>query len=133
MSKYSENGDSESSKEFPFSLRFEPHSDVYSLFPTKLPGTDPMIYVSQVESVPANSNLYNVYAMNAPQGLGGKEELIGTLVLDGQMTKSKWGDENLFIRHQKMDDDKGIHPEWDPYLSKYSFKKGCPFLSNYYN
>jgi len=55
--------------------------------------------------------------------------MIGTLVLDGKMTKSKWGDENLYIRHQQMDEDKNIHPEWDPYLEKFSFKKGCPFLS----
>jgi len=30
----------------PFSLRFEPHSDVKSLFPKELPGSDPMLYVS---------------------------------------------------------------------------------------
>jgi len=46
MSKYGENGDVESQNVFPFSLRFEPHSDVHSLFPKELPGSDPMIYVS---------------------------------------------------------------------------------------
>ena len=37
--------------------------------------------------------------------VGGKRTLIGELILDGTMTKSRWGDENLFFRHQKMDDD----------------------------
>lgn len=46
MGKYGENGVSENSNVFPFSLRFEPHSDVHSLFPTELPGDDPMAFVS---------------------------------------------------------------------------------------
>jgi len=50
----------------PFSLRFEPHSEVATLFPKELPGSDPMLYVSQLESVPSAAKLYNVYAMSAP-------------------------------------------------------------------
>jgi len=53
--------------------------------------------------------------------------LIGELVLDGTMTKSKWGDENLFFRHQKMDDDTKIYPDWEQYLPKWSMGEGCPF------
>ena len=139
MSQIDQTGLTESSSTFPFSLRFAPHKDVDSLFPTDLPGSDPMAYVSQLESVPANSRLYDVYATSKPTELGGTEALIGTLVLDGTMTRSKWGDENLLIRHQKMNDDEKIHEEWDPYLEKYSFLKkgsegqkgwGCPFLNN---
>merc|ERR1711939_572443 len=48
----------------PFSLRFEPHPDVKDLFPAKLPGTDPMAYVSQLMSIKGNANLYKVYAMD---------------------------------------------------------------------
>ena len=58
-----------------------------------------MKYLDQLESVPADSTLYNVYAVSAPKEIGGKEELIGSLVLDGKLYKSKWGDENLYIRH----------------------------------
>ena len=134
MSSTDEKGQAEPSSNFPFQLRFQPHSDVHSLFPTDLPGSDPMIYVSQLESVPANARLYDVYALDKPQGLGGSEQLIGTLVLDGKMTRSKWGDDNLYIRHQKMDEDRDIHKEWEPYIDKFSiFEKnengwGCPFL-----
>lgn len=59
-----------------------------------------MLYVSQLETVPENAKLYNVYAMDVPNG---KEILIGRLELDGKLIKSKWGDENLFIRHQTID------------------------------
>jgi hypothetical protein len=38
-----------------------------------------MIYVSQLESVPLNKHLYNVYAYDAPEELGGTEVLIGDL------------------------------------------------------
>lgn len=93
-----------------------------------------MIYVSQLESVPADSKLYEVYARNAPDELNGEEVLIGTIVLDGKLVKSKWGDDNLFIRHQMMNDDTDIHPEWDPYLEKFKFKlpNSCPFLSKWF-
>lgn len=38
--------ESKNGKPFPYSLRFEPHEDVKHLFPTDLPGSDPMAYVS---------------------------------------------------------------------------------------
>jgi len=45
---------------------------------------------------------------------------------------SAWADANLFIRHQKMDDDLEIHPEWGPYCPVYGSILGegapkCPF------
>lgn len=91
-----------------------------------------MLFVSQLESIKANSNLYNVYAMNAPTELKGEEVLIGTLQLDGTMLKSKWGDENLFFRHQYMSDDIDIHGEWEKYTPNYwgNLKGGCPFMNN---
>ena len=112
----------------PFSLRFEPHSDVHTLFPKELKINDYMGYVNQLASVPANSRLYKIYALDKSELAGGKEQLIGTLVLDGALTTSKWGDQSLFFRHQRMTDDLKYHPEWDPYLEKYSDGgKGCPF------
>lgn len=79
--------------------------------------------------MPSNAKLYNVYAMSAPKELGGHETLIGTLVLDGKLTKSQWGDENLFIRHQNIEDDQELHPEWKPYYSKFTISSVCPFLN----
>jgi hypothetical protein len=111
----------------PFSLRFEVHSDVKDLFPVGLEG-DYMHYVEQLKTVPEDSSLYNVYAMDGPEG---QEILVGTLVLEGGLTSSKWADENLFFRHQKMDDDLATHPEWAPYLEKFKPGEGCPYASLY--
>jgi len=55
--------------------------------------------------------------------MGGTETMIGTLQLDGTLTRSKWGDEKLFFRHQLNDDDLKLKPEWEKYTPK------CPFFS----
>jgi hypothetical protein len=47
-----------------------------------------MIYVDQLESIPANSHLYKLYARDKPVELGGVETYIGDLVLDGTLTRS---------------------------------------------
>ena len=60
-----------------------------------------MMYVDQLQAVPAGSTLYVVMAFDKPQELGGVETNIGSLVLDGVLTSSKWGDQNLFFRHEK--------------------------------
>lgn len=86
-----------------------------------------MKYITQLESIPANSRLYDIYAMNKSDLAGGVETLIGTLQLDGGLTSSKWGDSSLFFRHQKMDDDVKYHPEWVPYLPTFSKGGKCPF------
>ena len=35
------------------------------------------------------------------------------------MTTSNWGDEKMFIRHERMEDDLKYHPEWEPYSHPY--------------
>lgn len=108
-------------------MRFEPSSAVHNSFPKELPGTDAMAYIEQLKSVPANTTLYDVYALNAPTQLGGKEQKIGSLQLDGKLVSSKWGDENLFFRHQKLDDDVKLRPTWNDYLPRWSLDGKCPF------
>ena len=112
---------------FPFKLRFEPTAAVHTRFPKVLPGSDGMAYVDQLKSIPANTALYDVYALDAPPQLGGKEQKIGSLQLDGQLISSKWGDEHLFFRHQRLDDDVGLRPAWEPYLPRWSLDGKCPF------
>lgn len=55
--------------------------------------------------------------------MGGKEQKIGQLVLDGQMYRTKFGDETLFFRHAKKDSDLAENKEWTKYTPKW-----CPFL-----
>lgn len=88
-----------------------------------------MAYLDQLVSVPEDSTLYKVYARDQPVELGGSETYIGDLVLEGGLVKSKWADEKLFFRHQKMDDDLKEHQDWDQYEEKYK-KWKCPFFNS---
>lgn len=112
--------------QYPFKLRFSPTSEVSSLFSSDFPG-DPLAYVDQLQTVPENAKLYDIYAWDSPEQLGGTEALIGTLQLDGKLTSSSWGDQHLFFRHQLMDDDVKIHPEWAPYVPSYKNGGKCPY------
>ena len=75
-----------------------------------------MSFVDQLKSVPGDSTLYKVYAMDQPKELGGKETYIGDIVMEGTLVSSVYGDEQLFFRHQKMDDDVKLEPSWGKYL-----------------
>ena len=74
--------------------------------------------------------------MSAPEELGGTESLIGAFVTASEITTSLWGDDHLFFRHQRIDDDLAIYPEWEPYVPMYegffsleqeAQKPECPF------
>jgi len=47
--------------------------------------------------------------MDAPEAT--KQE-IGKLVLGSTLVTSLWGDEHMYFRHQRIDDDLRVHPEW---------------------
>ena len=86
-----------------------------------------MNYLDQLKSVPANSDIYDVYGWTAPPQIGGQRVLIGSLKLQGTMVTSKWGDEKMFIRHQKMDNDIKLKPSWKPYYASYKLGGKCPY------
>jgi len=130
--KYDEAGkETEKEKEgnFPFELRFEPHEDVHKKYDwATLPVSEDFLSsIFQLEGMPANTNLYKVFAWDAPKELGGIETYIGDLVMDGKFTSSKFGDQDLFFRHQRSDEDLKIHPEWAPYKAHYGSESKCPF------
>lgn len=58
---------------------------------------------------------------------GGRKILIGTLRLDSPLVTSKFGDESLFFRHQKMDEDLALHPEWRAFVEYASLGGKCPY------
>jgi len=112
--------------DFPFKMRFVPHSDVTSLgFSSDWHGE--MAYLDDIKSIPVDSNLFEVYGWTGPSQIGGTEELIGTLKLDGEFVTSKWGDENLFFRHGNMEDDLILKPEWADYVPFVSLDGKCPY------
>jgi len=71
---------------FPYSLRFAPTGKI--AFPDAFHGT----WTDDFATIPVGSTLYEVYAMDKPKELGGKEQKIGDLITDGKFTTSKWAD-----------------------------------------
>jgi len=45
--------------------------------------------------------------------------LIAQLETNSAMNPSNFGDEHLYFRHERMDDDLKLRPEWEPYTPKY--------------
>jgi len=76
-----------------------------------------MQWLEDLTKVPANSTIYEIHAYDKPVPMGGTLSKIGDLTLNGSLIKSKFGDENLFYRHQYMDDDLKLKPEWRPYVA----------------
>ena len=107
-------------------MDFVPNPALKKQFSNSQP-SNPMNYLDQLKAVPANSSLYTVYGWSAPPQIGGKRIEIGTLDLHGSLVTSKWGDEKLFFRHQKVDTDLKFKPGWKPYYASYKLGGKCPY------
>jgi len=94
--------------------------------------------MTDLATISQGSVLYDIFALDAPTELGGTELRIGQIVTKSPFTSSNWGDEHLYFRHERMDDDLAIKPEWTPYTPKYegifslqqmANEPGCPFAN----
>jgi len=112
--KYGENGVETANPSFPYRLRFHPTGNI------SFPDTYARPTTEDLVTIPAGSVLYQVFALDAPEKLGGEEKRIADLVLTSEVVTSKWGDQHLFIRHQDMAEDLQLRPEWNKYTPQYS-------------
>ena len=92
------------------------------------------------KTIPEGSVLFEIYAMDAPEADGGQELLIGELITDSILTPSLFGDDHLAFKHQKMEEDFELKPEWEKFLEVPRFYEselelageiiyGCPLSS----
>lgn len=88
---------------------------------------DHMDYIQQFKKIPAGSTIYEVYGWTAPPQIGGKKVKIGDLKMESNLITSKFGDTDLFFRHQYTDDDIKLKPEWKPYYPSYKLGGKCPY------
>ena len=63
----------------------------------------------EMMAIDATHGLYKIFAWDKPSELGGKRTQIGDIVLDGNLTSTKWGDEVMYIRHEDMKHDLELH------------------------
>ena len=132
MAEITQDGTFESDVVFPWKLRFEPTGAFE--FPAD---TYDINFETYLQSIPAGSKLFNVYAWDQPEELGGTESLIAEFITASTMVTSNYGDEYLYFRHQLMDDDLKLRPEWEPYTPVFKLfgdelgdllePYGCPF------
>jgi len=108
---------------FPFMLRFKPTGEIS--FPDEYVND----WKNDLMSIPVGTTLYQVFALDEPEELGGVEAHIADLVLTSALTTSTWGDQHLFFRHQDMADDVALRPEWKDYLETVGLPHdGCPVM-----
>jgi len=98
---------------FPFEVTFEGIPEV------SFPCDDLARGWANFAELPAGTSLVRVSARPGP---GEALQPIGEVIIDAPLTTSQFGDERLFFRHQRMEDDFAIHPEW---LQKIDAKQDC--------
>ena len=104
-------------------------------------------FTDDLKSIPADTVLYNILALDQPEEMGGVEAQIGQLVLRfpfislflllqnhsgeehlkcrSEMITSLWGDQWLYIRHDDEAHDLVLKPEWNQYTPQFG-----PFFEN---
>merc|ERR1712130_1091692 len=116
---YGEDGAEVANPVFPYRLRFQPTGEIDFSDEYVRPFTE------DLKSIPADSVLYNILALDQPKELGGVETQIGQLVLRSEMITSLWGDQWLYIRHDDEAHDLVLKPEWNQYTPQFG-----PFFEN---
>jgi len=112
--RYGENGRPIADTEinYPYKLVFRPTGEI--VFPDEYHGA----LVDDLATIEKDTVLWDVFAWDNPEELGGREELIGSLILTSPLVPSLWGDTKLFFRHQDMRDDFILRPEWEKFTIK---------------
>jgi hypothetical protein len=121
IATYDQNGKKESNPKFPFEIIFVPDSGIKSRFTSDYK----QVFTEQLKTIPSGSTLYKVYTKATPTS--GKVQ-IGNIVLTSKLTPSYFGDKYLFFKHQDMQEDLKIHPEWASSVKVASSNEGCPYL-----
>jgi len=116
---FGEDGKEVANPVFPYRLRFQPTGEIEF--------SDEYVheFTEDLKSIPADSVLYNILALDQPEELGGVEAQIGQLVLRSEMITSLWGDQWLYIRHDDEAHDLVLKPEWNQYTPQFG-----PFFEN---
>merc|ERR1712127_778360 len=63
-----------------------------------------------MESIPVGTEIFSVSAQDNPKS--DATAVIGTVVLTDALSRSTFGDNELFFKHQYMEDDFKLRPEW---------------------
>ena len=129
FAEFTQDGKHESSPNFPFALFFKPTAAAAAL-PCK-PWEDqakplkPSDALQQLLEISPGMTLYDVFAVRKPfMGGSGSPDMIhvGSVTAEAPGVTSKYGDENLFFRHDFFARDLQVYPEWAGLVKNDTFK-----------
>jgi hypothetical protein len=129
FAKFTQDGKQESSPKFPFALLFKPTPQAAAL-PCK-PWEDqakppkPSDALQQLLEISPDTTLYDVFAVRKPfMGGSGSPDMVhvGSVRAEAAGVTSKYGDENLFFRHDFFAKDFQVYPEWAALADNSTFK-----------
>jgi hypothetical protein len=129
FAEFTQDGEKESNPKFPFALFFKPTPQAAAI-PCKR-GEDqekppkPSDALQQLLAISPGTALYEVFAVRKPfMGGSGSPDMVhvGSVTAEAPGVTSKYGDENLFIRHDFFARDLEVYPEWAPLAKNSSFK-----------
>lgn len=103
------------SSAFPFKLTLRPAGGIR----VECPCDDYAQCLANIGTLKAGEQVFDILATEKP---GAEPEFIGKLVLTGLPLTGKFGDQALFFKHQRMEDDFKLHPEW---LQQIDLKQDC--------
>ena len=108
LSDYDQYGNKEIDPKWPFRMKLLPNnpsgcsnSDDFQVYFDVLP-----------PCIPVGFKLFDVFAMDEPQELGGTEIQIGYFETTSEVVKSMYGDTKLYFRHQRFEEDLAERPQW---------------------
>lgn len=108
--RYDQDGDEIDVKDvrFPFEITFNPTGKVH----LKNESSNLEEFSKQWKEIKDRAALYTVIAHDNPNDLFPNGTTLGTIIVDGGCTTSKFGDERLHFRHRRIEDDIRFKPEW---------------------
>eukprot|EP00545_Synedropsis_sp_CCMP1620_P013676 CAMPEP_0119014664 /NCGR_PEP_ID=MMETSP1176-20130426/10148_1 /TAXON_ID=265551 /ORGANISM="Synedropsis recta cf, Strain CCMP1620" /LENGTH=334 /DNA_ID=CAMNT_0006967879 /DNA_START=21 /DNA_END=1025 /DNA_ORIENTATION=+ len=106
---------------FPAELILVPNNELQTRFANSPPTEESL--EEMMLSIPAETKLYDVHARPTPSS---RQELIGSIKITSKLMYSSFGDGHLFFRHQRIEEDFELRPEWKPTQGQRGLRKRCP-------
>jgi len=116
--RYDQDGNEVANPVFPYMLNFVPTYDAKNLMPDDVEQENPDL-INHLEKISYGFHLFDVYAKSSPTA---DEEYLGKMKTSTQCYGSKYGDEHLYFRHQRMEEDFAVKPQW---LTEMDLKSEC--------
>ena len=106
LCSYDQDGTNAPDPIFPFKIQFDP-ADVH--FQETRP--DSMeTFMAQFDTIEVGTSVYKVRAFSGPEDSEGS--ILGNIVTTDKCVPSHYGDTKLFFKHQQLEDDINLRPEW---------------------